>query len=402
MDQELEVPDEEFESRSGGSSEEGVYINEEDILQVIDIEGEGPAEEEDTDSEGEEVVDESDLRFKHSDSVYSVSVNPANPLQVASGSGDDTVCLWYLSMDTQDPLFVLKGHTDSVTRVAFSNDGDLLASCGMDALIKIWNPKTGELIHTLDGPGDSIDCCAWHPRGPVVLGGSGDGSAWMWNGKSGRIMNTFTGHSDSVTACSFTSDGNRSKVVTVSADSTIRVWNPKTAQVIHVIREGGPIPFHSGSITAMRCHPEKEIIVSGGSDGSILLCHTTSGKVLNSYREHTGGIEDIQFLSFLPCVASASLDQTVCVWDINTLQTRVKFELPSGVVRVASSIEYPHVLVCCCLGGTLHILDARAGKMVKELTGHTDGVMDLVVNGNKAFSASDDSFVRIWDFSKWI
>eukprot|EP01126_Amoeba_proteus_P054516 TRINITY_DN6713_c0_g1_i14.p1 TRINITY_DN6713_c0_g1~~TRINITY_DN6713_c0_g1_i14.p1 ORF type:complete len:242 (-),score=52.88 TRINITY_DN6713_c0_g1_i14:757-1419(-) len=212
MDQELEVPDEEFESRSGGSSEEGVYINEEDILQVIDIEGEGPAEEEDTDSEGEEVVDESDLRFKHSDSVYSVSVNPANPLQVASGSGDDTVCLWYLSMDTQDPLFVLKGHTDSVTRVAFSNDGDLLASCGMDALIKIWNPKTGELIHTLDGPGDSIDCCAWHPRGPVVLGGSGDGSAWMWNGKSGRIMNTFTGHSDSVTACSFTSDGNRSKV----------------------------------------------------------------------------------------------------------------------------------------------------------------------------------------------
>lgn len=42
-------------------------------------------------------------------------------------------------------------------------------------------------------------------------------------------MNVFAGHSDAVVACVFTSDG--SKVVTSSADMTIRVWDPKTAQV---------------------------------------------------------------------------------------------------------------------------------------------------------------------------
>jgi WD40 repeat protein len=43
-------------------------------------------------------------------------------------------------------LFALAGHTDSVTSVAFSQDGLLVATAGLDSVVKIWNAQTGAQV----------------------------------------------------------------------------------------------------------------------------------------------------------------------------------------------------------------------------------------------------------------
>ena len=55
---------------------------------------------------------------------------------VASGSEDGTVKIWDYESGQYERT--LKGHTQSVSGVAFDNSGKLLASCSLDMSAKIW------------------------------------------------------------------------------------------------------------------------------------------------------------------------------------------------------------------------------------------------------------------------
>lgn len=89
------------------------------------------------------------------DSVYAVAINPENHDQVTSGGGDDRAFIW--SIKTGEPLFELKGHTDSVSQVAYNFDGKLVATAGLDGVAKIWNSADGTLVRNLEGPGEGLE-----------------------------------------------------------------------------------------------------------------------------------------------------------------------------------------------------------------------------------------------------
>ena len=162
--------------------------------------------------------------------MYAVAVHAGTGL-VLTGSGDDTARLW--SASTGDTVAVLEGHTDTVGAVGFNSAGTLVATGGYDCAVKVWSAPTGTLLHTLEGPGGEIEWLAWHPRGDVLLAGCADATTWMWSvsDKSAACMNVFAGHEDAVSCGGFTGSGKA--IVTGSADSTVRLWNPKTGTCTH-------------------------------------------------------------------------------------------------------------------------------------------------------------------------
>ena len=92
----------------------------------------------------------------HTGSVRSVAFSPDGQL-LASGSGDKTVRLW--NPATGEQLQKLKGHTDWVRSVAFSPDGQLLASGSDDETVRLWNPATGEQLQKLEGHTEGLGRC---------------------------------------------------------------------------------------------------------------------------------------------------------------------------------------------------------------------------------------------------
>lgn len=94
-----------------------------------------------------------------------VAFNQRHPLQLATGGQDDQAFIFQLSDDVPPSIssIPLAGHQDSVCNLAFNATGELLATCDMNGVIKVWNTKNGELVKTLEGPEEPELLC-WHNK----------------------------------------------------------------------------------------------------------------------------------------------------------------------------------------------------------------------------------------------
>jgi WD40 repeat protein len=105
---------------------------------------------------------------------------------LASVSGDTTIRLWEVATGQPigDPL---RGHTDSVWSVAFSPDGQTLASGSDDGTIRLWEVATGQPIgDPLRGHTDLVWSVAFSPDGQTLASASGDGTIRLWNVPIGK------------------------------------------------------------------------------------------------------------------------------------------------------------------------------------------------------------------------
>lgn len=175
------------------------------------------------DAQMQEDIPDNSLRHftRHENAVFSVSSHPISPVLVVSGGEDDNGYLW--RTDTGEEIAKLTGHTDSVITTGWSSDGEMVATGGMDGLVRVWrrvkttpsstNPPqwewarwefltvlegmdevtvSGNRWKALHARGETLNLSPthvtcpfdqwldWHPKGAVLICGTQDGTVWMW------------------------------------------------------------------------------------------------------------------------------------------------------------------------------------------------------------------------------
>ena len=79
----------------------------------------------------------------HSDSIFDISLSP-DKKHFTTVSADKMVKIWDLT--TWKPVATLEGHTGYILAVAYSPNGDRLASAGDNEIIKVWNTKNNKQL----------------------------------------------------------------------------------------------------------------------------------------------------------------------------------------------------------------------------------------------------------------
>ncbi|KAM0199102.1 hypothetical protein ACHAPA_003703 [Fusarium lateritium] len=164
-----------------------------------------------------------------------------------------------------------------------------------------------------------------------------------YNWKTGRCsIKTFKGHENGVTCLQF--DDNI--LATGSYDTTIKIWNIETGEVIRTLRG------HTSAVRTLQFDDSK--LISGSFDKTIKIWNWQTGECLSTLQCHTEGVLSVHYDGCT--LASGSIDKTIKVFSFNTKQT-----------------------FC--------------------LRGHTDWVNHVRIDSPSrvVFSASDDLSVKIWD-----
>jgi eukaryotic-like serine/threonine-protein kinase len=109
--------------------------------------------------------------------------------------------------------------------VAFSPDGQRLATDGKKNTVIIWNVETGRELQTLEGHNGEVYTVAFSPDedGRWIASAGEDSAVKIWDSRSGAFIRNFRGHTGLVSSLAFSPDGRR--LVSGSRDTTVKVWD---------------------------------------------------------------------------------------------------------------------------------------------------------------------------------
>jgi len=203
------------------------------------------------------------LRTNDLGPVLAVAFSPEGNT-LASGSAGGKIRLWdvrtYRQLGKE-----LTGTQGQVNSMAFSPNGSTLASGGSDARVRLWDVHTHHQIGALTGTQGAVNSVAFSPNGMTVAGGGADDTVRLWNVHTHhQIGSPLTGHADHVRSVAFSPDGKT--LASGSSDGTVRLWDVATLQQI-----GDAFNAAAGTVFAVAFSPDGKTLASGNGDGTVRL-----------------------------------------------------------------------------------------------------------------------------------
>ncbi len=199
----------------------------------------------------------------HSSWIYGVPITPDGKTLVTHNKGK--IILW----DTGDfkRIFTWGGHSDTIFALAITSDSKTLASVSSDKEVKIWNIQTRSLIASLKKYADPIFSVAFSPDGNILASGGSKkyktfGNSvgiYLWNVNTRKMIAVLGEHLLQVNSLAFSPDGKF--LVSGSNDKTIKIWNLQNNQIIRTLSD------HSDLVSCVAITPDGKTVVSSGGGG---------------------------------------------------------------------------------------------------------------------------------------
>lgn len=202
---------------------------------------------------------------RHKGAVLHCSFSPDDSLVFATASDDETAGLWSIQgpkMERRE----LTGHRGIVFQANFSPDKILLATCGNDRRILLWNRSSGKRVNKLKDPYSRVLSCQFSPDGTLIAAIVDGERVRIWNTLQGEVVNVLEGHHiQPVVCCAFSSDGQI--LVTGAGDKTYAMWE---------VRETQALPFyhskaHDSWVQSVAFSPNMKYLATGSSDKLIKI-----------------------------------------------------------------------------------------------------------------------------------
>jgi WD40 repeat protein len=294
-----------------------------------------------------------------------------------SGSTDENVVL----------LHTLIGHSGRVLDVAFSAQGEFLASSGQDMNIRLWDVKSGQEVHTFRMNSVDMADIEIFIQGNLLASGEA-----IWNLVSMQEIHALERGSPFPGSVSFSPDG--SILALGLFEQQITLWDVTSGQPVYTFD-----PQEENRTKKMDFSPDGALLAVGVIDGTVRLLDVASGEIIRVLKYP--GETDIHDLTFSPdgkYLATGGRVTAVILWDVTSGEVVRTFGLTDNAISMDFS---PDGNILATAGGYEHevrLWDVESGKLLHSLP-HNDQLTSVAFSPDGRLLAAGcfDSNIYIWE-----
>jgi WD40 repeat protein len=330
----------------------------------------------------------------HTKQITSVVFFP-DGTRIASGSLDCTVRMWDARTYESLPSLPCCGQ---VRAIDISPDSTRLVlgehTSGSEGVLRVFDTVTlVEQAQVNISVGFYIPCAiAFSPDGDLIASGTTSGAVQVWDAGSLSNIATIRGHHGHITSVGFSPDA--SQIVSGSLDATVRIQSVASSE-----EPLTPIPGHDARVTQVVFSSDRSRLVSGSFDKTVRIWDGLDCAELAVLHGHEDAVWTVAYSLDGTQVVSGSRDRTVRLWNALNFQEVAVLKGHSGTVTYVTFAPNGTMIASCSFDHTVRLWSSSTLQELACLEGHTNRVWCVAFspNGIWLVSMSQDETVRVWD-----
>jgi WD40 repeat protein/DNA-binding XRE family transcriptional regulator len=326
-------------------------------------------------------------RRGHTGWVYAVAFSPDGQL-IATAGDDGLVRIWHAQ--TADPVTALIGHQRRVRALVFSPSGRLLLSGGEDGQVRVWDVESRRLSHSFQTPGVPVWSLAIDSTGSVVAAGGEDQTLRLYDVGDGRLLDSAEADTDWVRVTAFAPD--RPHLVSSSGDGPIRYWDASDQTLVPMGDQPAVGRVRCAAITA------EGTVIAGTEDARLLALPATPDQPART-------VPPLEGVDWIRAVAIASDGRVVAGCEDGALR---RWD-PAGGAALQVLAEGTNTTWSTALlgargltfhgrgDGLIDVCDLTSGNPREQLTVGKGRVWSLDARAHRIAATCGDTVIRMWD-----
>jgi periodic tryptophan protein 2 len=265
------------------------------------------------------------------------------------------------------PIHTLSISNEKISSVAINPSGEWLAfGAAKLGQLLVWEWQSESYILKQQGHYYDMNTLAFSPDGQNIATGGEDGKVKLWNSTSGFCFVTFPEHSASISSVEFAKQGQ--VLFTASLDGTVRAFDLVRYRNFRTFTSPTPVQFCSLAVD-----PSGDIVCAGSLDNfEIYMWSVQTGKLLDILSGHTAPVAGLAFSPTGNQVASCSWDRSLRLWSVFG---RSRTSEPITMSSEATALAYRpdgNEIVVSTLDGQLTFVDVAEGQIKSVIEGRKD------------------------------
>ena len=309
-------------------------------------------------------------------------------------------------------LRTLGSRRGAVRACAVSADGRIVATASTERRITLWDAATGSEIRQLTADGgeamtaQAVRAMDLSADGRRLAAATDDRRLWIWDIATGDVIARLQGHTDQLTDCALSADGRW--LVSASLDETLKLWDVNSGENVHTLarswannEHGWLVPTneqgHWAAVLGCAVSQDGRLAASASADQSLVVWDLDSGQALAVLTGHTAAVQDCALDQAGHRVASVGSDRTLRLWNWSTGEHQAVVAHGAAVMACAFSSD-GRLVVTAAADGVVRVWSADTLELLQTLTGHADWVHDCAVSvaANLIVSGANDGTARLW------
>jgi WD40 repeat protein/DNA-directed RNA polymerase specialized sigma24 family protein len=194
-----------------------------------------------------------------------------------------------------------------VYSLAFSSNGDRIATGLSNGTIRVWSFPDGKLLYTLETHTGLLENLAYSPDGALMASASQDSTVGLWSAADGALLRRLPSEGGSVLDLAFSPDG---QVLYLGSQRAAWSWDLRDL-VFSLLNY---IEYHGEHSLALAVSPDGALLAHGLSDGSLWLRHASNLEVIARVDAHAEAINCLAFSPDGAYLASGGKDHQAQLW----------------------------------------------------------------------------------------